>query len=988
VEQETISQDDLDALLAEAAGTPDIQESPEPEAKRAPAMPPEPVIQGTPSLVQPDSLADDEDMEPLDEDDLEALIAAVDRDTAEALQEDSMSDSAEVDQNMVDSLLEEITATTGFDFQGESEALAGGYMDDPVVAEPPTPEPPTAELVTKAGDVSGPVNQDLIDALLASAAGEEVPPPKTKGAGDISQENLAAAATAPKKDPGLLSQADLDALLVEAKENDHARQRAKEQRLADAPRATSSEAESPPAEPKSEPWSKRFRRKRAHRPPSPVRQFVRANTTRIAASLLAGAMGALGTFSGLYRSQEQTPSLALLEAATRAPALDAAMRRARELMSAGEHAQAAELLEAPMAQARRDAGGLPAPALVDAEFLHAEARYRALPSSPGFQASEAVITLFEKAVESAPTHPRAPFLLHWKGRLLEGQELLSAAAAAYERVIDNYGDAPNRGEVMIDAARLALARKKPEMALVHARQILQENPDAPESMEAELLIADAYALSGLLDEARSIYVGMAQDAGQTAEGSQSYQRLGEIAMARGRYAEAAELFEQRLETATATEGNDRTYFKLAQAYRQVGRLEDARNALNDLINFFPESAISPMAFIELSQTLEGLGEQQEAVRLAQQAVSRYPENPAVLENAGDMHARAGQPGRAADLLVAADAAGAADPALLLRAGGHYQSAALPLQALKTYELIGQSYPRAPQAVRGGIEAANVLYELGQATEAVERLENIVATTTGSPHRLPALTGLARIYGDMGLHERLAGVAQQLAAVSSEPAVLAQAAQGLIEAGAVEEGMRMAERVDPARLTARDAYALTLAQGEALLRYAPRRALEKLEEAYFSYPEARTLQGGRLLLDTYLALDQRAAARRVITEMQAHVQVNPVDTPHLIDAAVAWGDHLSRIGDHREAASAYAIVMDSAERAGELDPKTAEAVAWAKYQQANAFLENYQFAESVTILDEIATSGAPWAKEASLKAGYARTELRLRGETPAPPQESR
>ena len=59
----------------------------------------------------------------------------------------------------------------------------------------------------------------------------------------------------------------------------------------------------------------------------------------------------------------------------------------------------------------------------------------------------------------------------------------------------------------------------------------------------------------------------------------------------------------------------------------MDRLEDARNALNDLINFFPESDITPMAYVELAQTMEGLGEQQESLRLAQQAVSRYPGEP-------------------------------------------------------------------------------------------------------------------------------------------------------------------------------------------------------------------------------------------------------------------------------------------------------------------------------------------------------------------------
>ena len=62
---------------------------------------------------------------PLVEDDLEALIAAVDRDTAETSDEDPLGGGEEVDQNMVDALLEEITASPGFESGREGETLAG-----------------------------------------------------------------------------------------------------------------------------------------------------------------------------------------------------------------------------------------------------------------------------------------------------------------------------------------------------------------------------------------------------------------------------------------------------------------------------------------------------------------------------------------------------------------------------------------------------------------------------------------------------------------------------------------------------------------------------------------------------------------------------------------------------------------------------------------------------------------------------------------------
>ena len=207
------------------------------------------------------------------------------------------------------------------------------------------------------------------------------------------------------------------------------------------------------------------------------------------------------------------------------------MRRAKDLMGAGEYAQAAESLVEPMAEARQSAAGLPMPILADAGFLYAEARYRALPVDPGLQASESVINLIDKAVEGSATHPRAPYAL-----TLE-RPTSREAGDAFRR-----GCGPMTGSSTTTAMRPTATKCSlmPRASHSHERnpnrpsctraQIMQHDPTSPKGMEAELLIADAYALSGMLDEARSIYVEMAEDVANTAEGSQAFQRLGEIAL--------------------------------------------------------------------------------------------------------------------------------------------------------------------------------------------------------------------------------------------------------------------------------------------------------------------------------------------------------------------------------------------------------------------------------------------------------------------------
>jgi hypothetical protein len=176
------------------------------------------------------------------------------------------------------------------------------------------------------------------------------------------------------------------------------------------------------------------------------------------------------------------------------------------------------------------------------------------------------------------------------------------------------------------------------------------------------------------------------------------------------------------------------------------------------------------------------------------------------------------------------------------------------------------------------------------------------------------------------------------------------------------------------------------EGLALLAVAPQRGLEKLEEAHFNYPEARTREADQLLLQTYLSTGRPAAARRLVMELKGAVASKPSDTPYLVDAAIAWGDYLYDKEDYRTAEFAYAM----AEEAG---LKPAETVAgirshpdWARYQRANALLRLADYEGCVALYDKIAASDSTWAGEAAVKAGLARLEQRQRGIEMAPPPE--
>jgi tetratricopeptide (TPR) repeat protein len=232
-----------------------------------------------------------------------------------------------------------------------------------------------------------------------------------------------------------------------------------------------------------------------------------------------------------------------------------------------------------------------------------------------------------------------------------------------------------------------------------------------------------------------------------------------------------------------------------------------------------------------------------------------------------------------------------------------------------------------------------------------------------------------MYRELGLEARATEVFLEVAIATREPETLAQTAVRLFDTGAVEQGMRVAERVAVAKVKDGTAYALLMKHGEALLQLDPKRGLEKMEAAYASYPQERTAEGDELLLKAYLVTGRSAAARALVMDLDAHVQQNKVDAPRLQRAAVLFGNYLYEQEDYRAAADAYALaVRDATDRKPD--------VLWAMYQQANSLLGAGDFAEATVLYDQVKASNTPWAGDATMKADYARVEQRLRGGPPA------
>lgn len=838
--------------------------------------------------------------------------------------------------------------------QGEIDHL----LDSAAAQEPQAEEPGVAEMPLEPPSVA---NESSIEDQFAEIFAEAPVQPKRPDP-KVGEENLAAAAHAPQSDVGV-SQDLLDALLAEAK---GAKPEAPQREIqTPAPQPAAPPAPAPDAPPQA---------KEPEPTPAPAApRAPRGTMLRLGASIAAALVVGFISYAYLTSNPFQAAeNLGPMDGARLRP-IDHAMRVAQAYIDEGEYAKAIDELEVPLANAR------PSAERTDAEYVYLEAVYRNLDAVPNPETIEMLHGRIDQLVEGSRSHKRAAEALVWKAHLYERQDLPIAAKAVYRDILNNYGMAPNLDEVLYDAGANALALEDYETAAGYLQRLLVQYPASKFAVPGKLLLGDAYAGAGQADSARVIYIQVAEANATSPLGGEAHARLGRLAYDEGRYDAAIEQLETRRQLATSVEGNEEVYLLLAKAHRAAGNPEEAEVVLRELIDFFPENPFTPEAYVELSQVLEEQGMRQEALRLARRTAMVYPNVPLVQRNKGELLTQAGILPEAAEALIAAESLGDKDPSLLLQAAQNYERAEDLKMAAQVYDDLITRYPLTPQSFDGGVALANVEYRQGRLQKSLERLEKLAIVTEGKSQAIPILTALGDAYDRLGLDTKAAQTYSRVAALSAEPETLARAATALLKAGSADEGLKIADRVDPAAISPARAYELLMRQGEALLRINPERGLALMEQAYASYPEEHSPEWTQRLLNAYLTSDRSAYARRLVMDLEAQTRQNPARLPELIDAAITWADYLYERNDYRAAADAYALIPETADPAN-------DDVEWARYQRANSLLQIGDFEGSIPLFDAIAAGNGEWAQEAALKSQYGRVEQRMRGLEVTPPSD--
>ncbi|MBI5093890.1 MAG: tetratricopeptide repeat protein [Candidatus Hydrogenedentes bacterium] len=988
-----MSQDELDALLS----TLDDKPVPSPSSGSADASPDAPPANGASAPHDfPADVAPEPDAVSLEETDNQAadIDGLLGKDSEQPL----------VNHDLDEMLPAAPTAAGGPDAEG---VLGQSEIDDllaslqgvsaPASAAPPAPPPQNNE------DDSA-ITQDVLAALMN--AGNDV----ASAGASITNENLAAAVPPDETDESAISQDILDALTKEAAVYVPPQERSP-QVVAAVPEAQANDSAALP-EPKSKiERSQAPREERSRAPEQPPeggplpgeppsvrmrRQAPRSAVSllKIVSSLAAGIIIASGTYVYLVRHQEVTPDLGAVAPAQKSTDLRTAMTDASAKLKAEAYSDAIALIDPAIAANPKS------PDLIDAQYLRAEAKVRELGilsgaaqkakdlpvkatalegekkgegTKPAVSRGEALDSLLgdlDKLTHSAPDHPKVEQALLWQARINDLQDNPIEARRIYNEVLEKFATTPDLDHVLLAASKTAIKLRLGPEAVALLSRLTHDIPGSPLAGEAHVLLGDAYALSGDAKNAKSEYDRIVEAQPDTALGAEAYARLGQLAYDGGDFLEAIHQLEKRLSSATTIQGNEPVYLMLARSYKSAGKLKEAERVVRELLDFFEPGDTTPAAFVLLCEILDAEGQRDEAKRLASQTSLRYPENPMALANEGRLLGESGEFDAAGKALMAADAAGANDPNVLLAAGKYFRQAEQFPDAKTALEKLEENYGGQPEAFEGNIELSKTLYDMGKIRDGLQRLEDLSTATEGKPQRLPVLLALGKMYQDLGLDTRAAGILREASFLTAEPEVLAKAATALLSAGLGTDGLSLAGRVDVSKLKGKSAYEFLSRYGEALLRTDSSKAIEKMEEAYASYPEERTERGDQKLLEAYLTTDRSARARALVMDIEALARRKPVEHARLERAANAWGNYLYARGDFRAAADAYALSENGA------DPASTEA-QWAAYQRANALRRLSDFSASEAIYDKISKGTAAWKENARVKSEYVRLQERLR-----------
>jgi len=794
------------------------------------------------------------------------------------------------------------------------------------------------------------LDQSFIDSLFQNAKQESSTSPTDTQPTEIPPDLAQKVVTPPKKqgnEVSLLSQDEIEELIELARKEDKERQKKKQEILE---QITSKGMAQPTIKPVSK---KKIDLKKFFIP--------------IAISLFLGLISGTWTYIYLMKNRiipsEEIPPTYTKDLAT-------AKEYAKILIDDKQYLNAIYVLERALKNNPQDS-----PDKADAQFLLIKAKYLSGRISPGTKEFQKLIDDMETVTKENPNHPMAPYVFLWKGKLHEADNFPYPAIEAYERIVQSYPQFEERDEALFALNRLELQMNNTVKSAQWGQQLIKEFPSSSYALEARFNLAEVYRLTGLLEDARTLYIRIADTAPDTEIGARAILRISEMAYKQGRYEQALIQLETKLNHIRQFQYNDEAYLLLAKTYKELGRLEEAKTALQDLLVFFPDSKVHPYAWVELSQIYYSLGDKEKAFQTANEASLLYPNHPDVLANKADFLALQGNSYASAIAYLEAEKNGGTNPSYLLKAGQLLMINSQLEEAIKAFEELKERYYGTKEALKGTIERAKCLYKLGKFSSAVSSLEDLKKLTPPTETEYKSiLQELSAMYLELGLKEASAEIAKEWFQKADNPDEKIESALILINNDNTDMVYSNLSSIDLSSVNREKAAKFLYSLSQKLLTILPSEGLLLLEQVYYQYPEFRTSDIRYHLLETYINTERTTSARRVIQDWENELDTQKESIPDFIDGEILWGNYMFEKQEWESALQAYNTAIQISQKNEEPLQGKRFHTDWAKYQSANILAQKSLLEDAIKILDELIQSNSSLTSLAQVKAEQIKLEM--------------
>lgn len=271
-------------------------------------------------------------------------------------------------------------------------------------------------------------------------------------------------------------------------------------------------------------------------------------------------------------------------------------------------------------------------------------------------------------------------------------------------------------EAHYQLAEIALQQQRPREAVQQAQAILNKQP---KNRQARLLYTNALIAAGDVETARAMLNGLNKDFPRDPEVEV---QLGLAAVAEKNFPQAIKIFEEHRSTAGL-----RTITALASAYLHERQFDEARAVLSDALHKWPDS---PALLEQLADTEALSGHYDLALADYQEALAKDSKSIDLRRRIAEVYELQGQLSRAIPYYEAAHRLAPSDASAALSLADALSRAGRLAEARSLYQSVAQAHPDNAPALNN---AAFFLADTGgDLDEALRLAKNALAKIPGQP----------------------------------------------------------------------------------------------------------------------------------------------------------------------------------------------------------------------------------------------------------------